>query len=89
MIPDLRLPSIVASSERVLLGAGLTLVWEEGEAQPSIEHRCARPDATILSAPQLQHDISGSREAPTIRPSVLCSDCGLHGWITDGKWTDA
>lgn len=25
----------------------------------------------------------------TIVPSVLCPQCGLHGWITDGKWVPA
>ena len=25
----------------------------------------------------------------TISPSVLCRDCGLHGWIRDGRWVPA
>lgn len=25
----------------------------------------------------------------TLRASLLCGDCGRHGWITDGKWSDA
>lgn len=25
----------------------------------------------------------------TLTPSVLCTDCGAHGWIKDGKWKDA
>jgi hypothetical protein len=22
----------------------------------------------------------------TITPSILCPDCGLHGFVTDGTW---
>lgn len=22
----------------------------------------------------------------TVTPSILCTDCGCHGFITDGKW---
>ena len=25
----------------------------------------------------------------TVRPSVQCGDCGLHGWITNGQWWNA
>lgn len=24
---------------------------------------------------------------PTVRASVLCPDCGTHGFITDGRWS--
>ncbi len=27
-----------------------------------------------------------SREPLTIRPSISCPSCGLHGYITDGVW---
>lgn len=27
-----------------------------------------------------------SAEPLTVEPSISCSDCGLHGWITDGEW---
>lgn len=26
------------------------------------------------------------REPLTVRPSILCRRCGLHGWITNGRW---
>ena len=25
----------------------------------------------------------------TITPSILCGECGLHGFITDGQWVSA
>jgi hypothetical protein len=24
-----------------------------------------------------------------IEPSILCIECGLHGWVRDGKWVSA
>lgn len=56
----------------------------------------------IVCAPALQigpenghghaitHDGEGTRNhprgKPTVSPSILCSDCGLHGFIVDGVW---
>ena len=44
----------------------------------------------IYTAPALQlaggHRIV-SQDPLTIEPSILCPDCGLHGWIRDGQWT--
>ncbi|WP_430707685.1 DUF6527 family protein [Nitrobacter hamburgensis] len=28
----------------------------------------------------------GSRERPTLRPSVLHRSCGWHGYLTNGVW---
>lgn len=43
----------------------------------------------LRSAPMLQigngHTIVNA-DPLTIVASILCSDCGLHGWVTDGKW---
>lgn len=58
-------------------------------------HRCDRgPRGVIVCAPALQlgrgHTITrdaGGR--PTVSPSILCDDCGTHGWATDGAWRDA
>lgn len=25
----------------------------------------------------------------TITPSILCDDCGLHGWVIAGQWSPA
>lgn len=28
-------------------------------------------------------------EPLTVHPSLLCLDCGAHGWIREGKWVPA
>lgn len=25
----------------------------------------------------------------TLNPSLVCTDCGVHGWVRDGKWVPA
>ena len=30
-----------------------------------------------------------AEDPTTIAPSVLCRQCGLHGWIRDGQWMPA
>lgn len=62
-------------------------------------HRCnlggrAGPDFTALIAPLLQldgggHSITLDAGVPTVTPSILCPDCGLHGFVTEGVWRDA
>lgn len=56
-----------------------------------IRHHCKTIDGDdIYIAPALQlaggHRIV-SQDPLTIEPSILCPDCGLHGWIRDGQWT--
>lgn len=48
------------------------------------------PDGTFtkIVAPRLsKHTVSGPEDALTIRASIACSGCGLHGYVTDGVWT--
>jgi hypothetical protein len=35
------------------------------------------------------HVVSGSEHAPTVNPSILCPDCGTHGFIEQGRWRSA
>lgn len=55
-----------------------------------IEHTChrTRDGLTIVCAPLLsfEHTRSGGLGHLTVTPSILCGDCGLHGYITDGTW---
>ncbi len=30
-----------------------------------------------------------TKEPLTISPSILCGECGVHGFIRDGKWVPA
>lgn len=42
----------------------------------------------IRCAPMLgdEHEVEWSETWPTVSPSILCSDCGLHGYMRDGVW---
>lgn len=71
------------------------LFYEDGAVR--IEHRCKVIDDTqIICAPKLQLDAGHSitSEDPlTITPSISCpadaGGCGLHGFITAGRWVRA
>lgn len=67
------------------------LFYEDGRV--GIEHRCKVVDDTqIICAPLLQldggHSIT-SEDPLTVTPSIACGDCGLHGFIRDGRWVPA
>lgn len=64
------------------------------------EHRCDRGRrGVIVCAPALcigpfaggpggTHVLTRNDAGkPTVRASVLCPDCGTHGFITDGRWS--
>ena len=91
---DLRLPSVRSSTDRLDLGDGMAVVWTD-EPAPRFEHRCrtlhyTEGDRQVVCAPALaNHTVSGPHDAVTVRASVLCPDCGLHGFVTDGRWSSA
>lgn len=66
------------------------LLYADGNVR--FRHRCDRAhrDAgVIICAPLLQigngHEVV--QEDPlTIRASIACGDCPLHGFVTDGRW---
>lgn len=80
------------------VGEGLAVVvFAEPIAPASVGflHRCKswpderEPDGEFVKvvAPRLsRHTISGPDDALTIRASIACPDCGLHGHVTDGQW---
>lgn len=57
------------------------------------EHRCDRSErGVIICAPALQigngHTLTRDEQGhPTVRASILCPDCGTHGFVTEGRWT--
>lgn len=66
------------------------------------EHRCDRGErGVIICAPALSDghtltygpcvrpDCQETHDAPTVSPSILCPDCGTHGFITAGRWANA
>lgn len=77
------------------------LLWWSG-TKIGFEHLCDRGQrGVIVCAPLLTnvgqpggHHITWSllgsgRMAPTVRASILCPDCGIHGFVTDGRWAGA
>jgi hypothetical protein len=88
--PDLRAPGWTTRQDH---GNGvLTLHYPTGLIR--VEHLCTRPrdGASLLIAPTLTrqnqpygHQIIAT-DPLTISPSILCEDCGLHGFITNGEW---
>lgn len=78
------------------VGPDLTLHHFDDGRRPRFEHICKRwaddrePDGEFVKvvAPSLHpdHVVTLSDKGTTVRASILCPDCGLHGFITDGKW---
>ncbi|WP_232676658.1 hypothetical protein [Nocardioides sp. R-C-SC26] len=69
------------------------LVYADGRV--AFEHVCDRGErGVIVCAPQLQigagHTLTRDEVGrPTVRASVMCDDCGTHGFVTAGRWEPA
>lgn len=67
------------------------LFYEDGTVR--FEHRCDRgPRGVVICAPALQLDgghVIEQRDPLTISPSILCPDCGTHGFIRARRWVPA
>ncbi len=73
------------------------LFWSDTKV--GFEHKCDRGDrGVIICAPLLTDhqvtqapcvDCSGLHTVPTVTPSILCPDCGTHGFIRNGRWEPA
>lgn len=86
-----------AWERREEVGPDMALLhYAETDRKPAFEHVCTRwpddaePDGEFVKvvAPSLHpdHVVTLSDKGSTVRASILCPDCGLHGFITDGKW---
>lgn len=77
------------------LGNGRAIL-EDADGMHYYEHECNRratqplfPFEALRAAPRLSdHTRTGPLETITIRASILCPDCGDHGFVTDGQWSD-
>lgn len=62
------------------------LAYPDGSRR--FRHRCDRGvRLVIVCAPLLtaQHRVVDTNPL-TVFPSILCTDCDTHGYITDGEW---
>jgi hypothetical protein len=63
------------------------LVYPDGTIR--VSHVCDRgARGVIRCAPLLGdgHQVEWVGLWPTVAPSILCSDCGLHGYMRAGVW---
>jgi hypothetical protein len=74
------------------LGDGMRIT-EDSAGMHYFEHDCVEIenfDGELLRkriGPNLSpHTRTGLIDRITVRPSILCPDCGLHGFVTDGVW---
>ena len=80
---------LTPEGERVDLDADRAIIFT-GDGKVLFSHLCDRHERGILRcAPELQigrgHTVA-TRTPLTIVASILCPDCGAHGFVTDGTW---
>ena len=87
VVPDLTPTGFIRSVDH---GRIQSVHYPDGTIR--IRHEChrSRDDRTLIIAPALTMPghVVVSLEPVTITPSILCEDCGLHGFLTDGVWRD-
>jgi len=53
----------------------------------AFRHVCDRGDRGMhVLAIDLGDGHRVNDDGTTVTPSILCSDCGTHGFLTDGEW---
>lgn len=76
------------------------LRWDDavGSAAWGFMHECQRwpdedePDGVFVKvvAPRLtNHTVTRTDTGVTVRASILCPDCGIHGFVTNSRWDSA
>lgn len=76
------------------------LRWDdvEGSAAWGFEHQCKvwpdedEPDGVFckIVAPRLtDHTVTRTAAGVTVRASIACPDCQVHGFVTDSRWEGA
>jgi hypothetical protein len=76
----------------LLIGGGKAIIFYP-DGRVAFQHTCDRAERGVIRcAPFLRigdgHTVV-SRYPLTIIPSLLCPDCGTHGFVTDGNWRPA
>lgn len=80
----------------LLMADGTARLAHDCDRRPSNPHRHARFRSNDAGehriAPLLQLDNGHtivSEQPLTVTPSVMCDDCGLHGFVMAGRWVRA
>ena len=61
-----------------------------GDGTIRFQHRCDRGDrGIIICAPALHSAHSWDERTKTVTPSLLCPDCGTHGFVRRCQWVAA
>lgn len=87
------LPNCTVGAEIVLMLDGRRLfshVCDRRVSNPNRHSRFTANAGVIRCAPEL--DVAHRTESTdplTITPSILCLDCGLHGYVRAGRWVPA
>jgi hypothetical protein len=85
------LPDCTVGAEVLFMDDGTHLFSHVCDRRPSNPNRSARfrsNAGVIRCAPALDptgHQIV-SPDPLTVSPSILCLDCGLHGFVREGRW---
>lgn len=90
------------SEVAVVPAEGIVEVWQIGPQPMALlfyadgswrfRHRCDRGErGVIVCAPERHstHTVTRANwnSPPTVTPSILCPDCGTHGYVTEGVWS--
>jgi hypothetical protein len=72
------------------LDAGPIALIYGPDGEIGVLHDCKTVDHfQLVVAPRLSPGHTVSADGRTVTPSILCPDCGLHGFLTDGVWHPA
>lgn len=72
------------------VGLGIELLYlVNGEIRFAHTCKLIGDDERLRCAPLLHQQHIVTPPPVTITPSLLCDDCGLHGWITASTWSPA
>jgi hypothetical protein len=75
-------------------GSNIQTLWY-ADGRIKFRHICRLIDGTrrVLApetfGPEHKAHAMVSRDPLTLSPSLLCRQCGLHGWIRNGRWEAA
>lgn len=86
-------PTYGAVESSVDVGLGIQMLFmQDGKVRAAHDCKMVGDDQRLRCAPALmlgQGHTVVTREPLTIVASILCPDCGLHGFVTDGHWVPA